>query len=282
MNAYEAREEQPIRIDVAGRALYTTPLTSGGLTVLQALASLPEKLYDDPLRRMHARLEALRLAWQDRLTLFGDPRFVKVPVEKLLSSESTRRAAARIHAAVEAGRALDLPERAGNASGTIHITAADAQGNMAALTLTHGDGFGACVTVPSLGLTLGHGMSRFEDTPGHPNAIGPRKRPLHNMCPVVVCEHGRPVLALGGTGGRRIPNAIFDVLTNVLVDGMTLAGALAAPRMNTLGGRQLILTPNWNPAGVERLRAIGFSPVNGSAADVKAVHLRQRSGATAC
>src|SRR5439155_1135034 len=83
-----------------------------------------------------------------------------------------------------------------------------------ALALMHGGSFGACVTVAGLGLTLGHGMSRFDPRPGHPNAPGPGKRPLHNMCPTVVLKDGRPVLALGGRGGRKIPNAVFEVLVH--------------------------------------------------------------------
>ena len=84
---------------------------------------------------------------------------------------------------------------------------------MAASTLTHGGNFGARVSVPGLGLTLGHGMSRFEPRPGHPNSPGPGKRPLHNMCPTIVLRDGQPVLALGARGGRQIPNAVFEALT---------------------------------------------------------------------
>src|SRR5207248_5858529 len=97
------------------------------------------------------------------------------------------------------------------AGGTIHLTAVDGTGMMVALTLTHGGGFGAQVTVDGLGLVLGHGMSRFEPRPGHPNSPGPNKRPLHNMCPTVALRDGKPALVLGGRGGRRIPNTVLGV-----------------------------------------------------------------------
>ena len=98
--------------------------------------------------------------------------------------------------------------------GTIHLSAADGAGNMAALTLTHGGGFGARVTVEGLGLILGHGMSRFDPRPGRANSPGPGKRPLHNMCPTIVVRDGEPVLAVGARGGRRIPNCVLNILLN--------------------------------------------------------------------
>src|SRR5256885_3059083 len=101
---------------------------------------------------------------------------------------------------------------------------------MVALTLTHGNSFGAMVTVDGLGLILGHGMSRFEPRPGHPNSPGPNKRPLHNMCPTVALRDGKPALVLGGRGGRRIPNTVLGVLLGRIGQGQTLARAVAAPR----------------------------------------------------
>ena len=89
--------------------------------------------------------------------------------------------------------------------GTVNLSCSDAAGNLVALTLTHGDSFGAQVTVPKLGLTLGHGMSRFDPRPGQPNSVAAGKRPLHNMCPTIVARNGTPVLALGAAGGKKIP-----------------------------------------------------------------------------
>jgi gamma-glutamyltranspeptidase/glutathione hydrolase len=60
--------------------------------------------------------------------------------------------------------------------------------------------------VDGLGLILGHGMSRFDFHPAHPNAPGPGKRPLNNMCPTVVLRDSTPFLALGAAGARTIVN----------------------------------------------------------------------------
>ena len=154
-------------------------------------------------------VEALRIAWGDRLRWFGDPKFVDVPVERLLSDKYAKESAQQIKKAIAEKRPVPVTTDGRTAGGTVNLSAVDAQGNMAVITLTHGDSFGARVTVDGLGLLLGHGMSRFEPAPGKLNSIAPGKRPLDNMCPSIVLKGGRPVVALGGVGGRRIPNASF-------------------------------------------------------------------------
>jgi gamma-glutamyltranspeptidase/glutathione hydrolase len=266
LRSHRALEVRPIRLAWGDFEICTAPLTAGGATSLQALAALRTLDYTG-LERDHARLESLRLAWRDRLELFGDG----VDPSEQLSAEYAASAARRLRVAVESHKPIEMPARRLTASGTIHISAADKFGNMVALTLTHGDGFGACVTVPGLGLILGHGMSRFADIPGHPNCIGPRKRPLHNMCPTAVLRKGIPVIALGATGGRRIPNAIYDVLCRLLLDLAGLRDAVAAPRQNTTGGMEVSLTQNWPPESAGYLRKLGFQVVTGPAASLHAV-----------
>src|SRR5206468_12606092 len=132
-----------------------------------------------------------------------------------------------------------------------------------ALTLTHGNLYGAGVTVDGLGLTLGHGMSRFEPQPGHPNSVAPGKRPLHNMCPTVVLRGGQPVFALGGAGGRKIPNSIFDVLTHFITVKASLDEAIAAPRLLTEGTLDLTLDNTWPSGDAEFLQTLGYTVKSG-------------------
>jgi gamma-glutamyltranspeptidase/glutathione hydrolase len=159
-----------------------------------------------------ARVEALRIAWTDRLQYLGDTTFGNVPIDRLLSAKYADECAERVRAALKSGKPVDGMSDRRPAGGTIHLCAADKTGMMVALTFTHGEAFGAQVTVDGLGLILGHGMSRFNPHPKHPNSPGPGKRPLHNMCPTMVLKEGTPVLAIGAVGGRRIPNTLFDVL----------------------------------------------------------------------
>ena len=121
--------------------------------------------------------------------------------------------------------------------------------------------------VQTRGLTLGHGMSRFDPRPNHPNSPGPGKRPLHNMCPTVAAHAGKPMMAVGGTGGVRIPNAIYRVLTQFLLRDATMEEALAAPRLFCTGTLEVTVEHWWPPAEKDYLKALGFNVGNEPAED---------------
>jgi gamma-glutamyltranspeptidase/glutathione hydrolase len=281
MGAYRAREVEPLQLSWNGFTVFTAPLTAGGLTVLEELAILKalnwHKLQPGP-STTHARLEALRLAWKDRLELLGDPEKAKVPLARLLSNGYAREQAKRIRAAVKAGKPLEIRIQYRSADGTTNLSAVDRHGNMIAMTFTHGGGFGAQVTVEGLGLTLGHGMSRFIPRPGHPNSPGPHKRPLHNMCPSLVTQKGAPLMAVGAAGGVKIPNTIFDILTGFVGARKTLEQAMAARRWHCMGRQEVALESGWPEAEAAYLNKLGFKVSSGSGANASAVSFDSRSG----
>ena len=139
------------------------------------------------------------------------------------------------------------------------------------MTLTHGGGFGARVTVDGLGLTLGHGISQFDVTPGHPNAPGPGKRPLHNMVPCIVTRDGQAILAVGGRGGRKIPNAVFSFLVEFALKNQSLAKSMAAPRIHTEGNLSVELEKNWPDKEQSKLSEFGYQVKTGSSATLSAI-----------
>jgi gamma-glutamyltranspeptidase/glutathione hydrolase len=228
--------------------------------VLEALAvanELERSGFSDN-QRVHARLEALRLAWKDHLDDCGDPDFVKVPVSKFLSKDYWREQAKRVKKAAADKKPIETRLKRHTDDGTNNLCVVDKEGNMVAVTLTHGGSFGAQVTVDGLGLTLGHGMSRFDPHPEHPNAPGPRKRPVHNMCPSLVLRDGRAVIAIGCAGGVRIPNCIYDVLTRYVFENASMETAVAAPRIHTTGTIDVALEPKWPTGSGDYLKALGF------------------------
>jgi gamma-glutamyltranspeptidase/glutathione hydrolase len=280
--AYKPDEVTPLALEWRGYTLHTPPPTAGGLTVLQALATLKalgwEKWNAAEPTTVQARVEALRIAWNDRLRLLGDPKHADVPVGKLLSEKYAGESADRVRAAVKAGKPADARGGDRPDGGTIHLNAVDASGLAVALTFTHGDAFGAQVTVDGLGLTLGHGMSRFDPRPGRPNSVGPGKRPLDNMCPTVVTKGGKPVLALGATGGRRIPNTVFDVLAYRLGEARELADAVKAPRVQTAGELALTLEAAWPAAVADHFKKVGYTVTAGPGATLSAVERDPATG----
>lgn len=261
MADYRAREVEPLELKWRGFTIHTAPLTAGGLTVLQALSILKmldwEKSSAGSIKTQ-AFVEALRIAWDDRLRLLGDAEKTKVPVQRLLSEGYAREMAARVREATKERTPLPLKTVSRTRSGTVHLNSVDGAGNLVALTLTHGGSFGACITVDGLGLILGHGMSRFDVQPAHPNAPGPGKRPLHNMCPTIVLRGGKPVLALGATGGRTIVNAVDNVLAQCAGMDASPDNAIAAPRIHTDGNLDLTVEATTPEADVEFLKSIGY------------------------
>lgn len=281
MADYQAREVAPLELNWNGFKVFTAPLTAGGLTVLEELSILKslrwEKLPAGPTST-HARLETLRVAWKDRLELLGDPEKVQVPVGRLLSADYARSAAERIQAAVKAKQPLPLQIEKHLQDGTTNISSVDRDGNLVAVTFTQGGGFGAQVTVDGLGLTLGHGMSRFNPRPGHPNSIAPHKRPLHNMCPSAVLHEDKPILAVGAAGGVKIPNTIFDILTQFVARGRSLEEAIASPRMLCTGTLDVALERAWPAAEQDYLKQVGFNVQTGIGANASAVSFERKTG----
>lgn len=278
--AYRPAEVKPLAVEWNGYTIHTPPPTAGGLTVLEAILVL--KAIDPDTKdwiAAQARVEALRLAWADRLDHLGDPNHADVPVKRLLSQAHAKTNANRVREAVRAKKPVEARTDGRPAGGTIHLTAADKSGMMAALTFTHGNAFGAQVTVDGLGLILGHGMSRFDPQPGRPNSPGPGKRPLHNMCPTVVTKGGVPVLALGATGGRKIVNTVFDVLAYRVGEGKPLADAVKAPRVHTEGDLSLLLEASWPAATADRLKEVGYAVKAGTGATLNAIERDPATGA---
>lgn len=270
---YKARLVRPAHLHWRGNDIHTASLTAGGFTSLQILKLLDAidwfGIAAEPAKA-HAELEAHRIAWHDRLTWFGDPDFVKIPLEKFLSNEYAKKQADRIHNAVRERRMVNVNAAARDHGGTCHLCAADHAGNLVSMTFTHGQGFGALVTVDGLGLTLGHGVSRFDADPNHPNSPGPGKRPLNNMCPTVVVHDGRPVLAIGGRGGRRIPNAIAGVLRRYAGEGLGMQKSVAAKRLHTEGDHAVTFEGARDDEAVQYLKSLGYSVKSGKVARVDA------------
>jgi gamma-glutamyltranspeptidase/glutathione hydrolase len=259
--AYQAREVVPYQIEWNGSTVLTAPLGAGGLSVLEGLAILKALKWDTlpaSPAATHARVEALRLVWKDRLELLGDPDFIKVPVQRLLSKDYARELAEKVEGAVKAQKPLSLDTNGLKQNETMSLSGVDRHGNLVALTMTHGNSYGAQVVIGELGLVLGHGMARFEPRPGHANSVAPGKRPLHNMCPSILVQNGRPVLAVGGAGGTKIPNAMFDFFAHYIGRGHTMEEALGAPRLNSTGTLTVELEKGWPKEDASYLKNVGY------------------------
>jgi len=118
---------------------------------------------------------------------------------------------------------------------TTHLTVCDAEGTTVAVTTTLMSSMGSRVLLPQSGILLNNGMMWFDPRPGTPNSIASGKRPLCNMLPIMLTEAGRPFLAGGASGGRRIMAAVFQLMTFIADFGMDVETAAHHPRIDVSG-----------------------------------------------
>jgi gamma-glutamyltranspeptidase/glutathione hydrolase len=173
-----------------------------------------------PVERKHLVVEALRRAYRDRALYLGDPAFVSMPIDRLLSPwyADGQRTSIRLDRAT---RSDDLPGIApdtGDGTNTTHFSVLDAAGNRVAATLSVNTWFGAAFIPPGTGVILNNEMDDFSIKVGTPNgfdllgteanAIAPGKRMLSSMSPGFV-ESPRGVAILGTPGGSRIISMVL-------------------------------------------------------------------------
>ncbi len=118
---------------------------------------------------------------------------------------------------------------------TTHLTVCDAEGTLVAMTTTLLSSMGSRVVLPGTGVLMNNGVMWFDPAPNRPNSVAPGKRPLTNMCPVIVREGDDPVLALGASGGRRILAAVAQTLLFVEGFGLDPTAAAHHPRIDVSG-----------------------------------------------
>ena len=215
--------------------LYGPILPNGCLTSLQILQMLDcfEPVADNSVEYWHRWAEVLKLAWRDRLRYLGDPDFAAVPFARLLSREY---AAGRVETLRQRPERVDfeswglssqtLPE-------TLHVSTADAEGNVVAVTISQGGNLGSGVVVDGTGIVLGHGMNRLDPRPGGVNSVAPYKRPLNNVAPMIIRMADRDV-ATGLPGGRKIISVGAQLAQRVVDFGAGAKGAAAAPRLHVV------------------------------------------------
>lgn len=140
---------------------------------------------------------------------------------------------------------------------TTHITACDADGTMIAVTTTLLSSMGSRVVLPSTGILMNNGVMWFDPRPGQPNSIGPGKRPLTNMFPIILRDGAKPWIAAGASGGRRIMAAVLQLVLFVAEFGMTPAEAAHQPRIDVSGPDRVTADQRLPPEIIRALEADG-------------------------
>jgi gamma-glutamyltranspeptidase/glutathione hydrolase len=249
---YLTRVEAPVSLNYRDIEVFKCGPWTQGPVLLQQLSLLGA--YDLPAmghnstEYVHLLVEVAKLAFADREEYYGDPLFVDVPLERLLSEAyaASRRLLIdpdRASGDLRPGAAREqdsVPEDAARVGfhvspthgDTTHLDAADAMGNMISATPS-GGWFQASPVVPAVGFPLGTRAQQFSLEPGRPNSLAPGKRPRATLTPSIAFRNGRPWMAFGTPGGDYQDQWSLQFLLNVVEFGMGLQEALDAPTFHT-------------------------------------------------
>jgi gamma-glutamyltranspeptidase/glutathione hydrolase len=247
--------EQPIAVDYHGLSVLKAGPWSQAPVFLQQLRLLEGFDLADmghaSAEYVHTVTECAKLAFADREAWYGDPEFVDVPLDTLLSREyaDERRAlvgdasSSELRPGSPGGREPRLAEPVGGVAitpgvgeptrgDTVHLDVVDRWGNMVAATPSGGWLHGAPV-IPELGFCLGTRAQMFWLEEGLPNSLEPRKRPRTTLSPTLVARDGEPYLALGTPGGDQQDQWTLQVLLGHVHFGLDLQAAIDAPNHHT-------------------------------------------------
>jgi gamma-glutamyltranspeptidase/glutathione hydrolase len=228
------------------------PVTVEILNVLEG-DDFPALGWNSP-RYLQCLASAMHLGFRDRMDLLGDPDFVDVPIERLLSKDYAAELRRRID-----GRRTPETVAAGTLppSETTHTSVMDEHGNAAAIT--HSLGLSSGVVTPGLGFQHNCHMIMFDPTPGRRNSIAPGKRPITGGGPVLFMRRGAPWLLIGSPAGARKVTALIQATVNLLDFGMTTQEAVSVERIHVEDEPDVIIVePHFDPAVCMGLAELGF------------------------
>ena len=258
LRGYDVVPREPTHVGFRGLDVYgMAPSSSGGSTVGEALRIIQRRTGPDTgrIKELHTYLEASALAFADRNRWVGDPAYVRVPTDQLLSPAYAPQRACLI----QPDSTLPRPVAPGTPDGsygtpcakagvaqvreqheglsTTNLTVTDKQGNIVEYTLTIEQTGGSGIVVPHRGFLLNNEMTDFNFVPTQgddldPNLPAPGKRPRSSISPTIVLRDGEPFLALGSPGGATIITTVLQILIDRVDLGLTLPQAIADPRIS--------------------------------------------------
>jgi gamma-glutamyltranspeptidase / glutathione hydrolase len=233
---------EPIKTDYRGYDVVEMPPNNQGLAALIALNivegyPLSEMGHNSP-QYLHYLIEAMKLALADARDTIADTS-EGLALDYVLSKEYAKHQ----RTLISAQRAKPAVTRSVDSEpgDTVYVVAVDEQGNAVSMISSLFKAFGSGITVPETGLVLQNRASAFNLDPGHPNSLGPSKRPFHTIMPAMITCDNHPWVCFGVVGGSMQPQGHLQVVCNLVDFDMDPQSALDAPRFRVLDDGQLIL-----------------------------------------
>lgn len=240
--AFRAEWVEPLRAAYRDVTVCQMPPSTQGLTALQLLKLVEgfdvSAWHDSGADYFHHLAEAVKLAFADRDAWLADPRFVDVPVERLLADDYLARRRGLIDARwaheigrVEPGIPFHGSARRGAGGGdTVYLCAVDGEGGVASAIQSLFKDFGSMAYGGGTGIVLQNRGAAFSLDDSAANRLEPGKRPFHTLIPAMLLRDGRPYLAFGTMGGNGQPQTHAALVTRLVDFGYDVQQAIEAPR----------------------------------------------------
>ena len=253
---------EPIATDYRGVRVFEHPPNAQGLIALLALNvaenfPLGNMSWDDP-ERLHALIEATKLAFAHGTDAIADPDHADLPIDERLDKSYAADLYARI-----GDRAIANPGTRPSEGGTVYVSAVDEGGNVASVIESIFHPFGSGVTVGETGVLLQNRGALFSLDPEGPNALAPNKRSYHTILPAMAFMNDRPWLSFGMVGGFMQPQGHLQLLSNLIDHGMTPQAAIDAPRFRVFERDRIALEPEIAESTRSALSSRGHTLIEG-------------------
>ena len=247
-----------ISVPFYGYEVHEIPPNGQGIAALMALGILREfggidGLDPDSAESIHLQIEAMKLSFADLHRYVSDPATMEFDASALIEAEYLRSRSRLIRREVAGLPSHGIPKP----SGTVYLTAADAAGRMVSFIQSNYMGFGSGIVVPGTGISLQNRGNCFRLEQGHPNSVGPRKRPFQTIIPGFVTKDGKPLMSFGVMGGAMQAQGHVQMAIRVLLHGHNPQAASDAPRWQVMEDGTIAVESTMSPDVVTALQSLG-------------------------
>ena len=248
--------------DYRGYTVHEIPPNGQGIVCLIALGILEHfdiaGLSVDGPDSTHLQIEAVKLAFADAYRYVADPKYMEITPAQMLDRDYLKSRSKLI----DIKRAQDFGHGTPPRGGTVYLNAADASEMMVSMIQSNFSGFGSGVVVPGTGISLQNRGSGFVLQKGHPNEVGPGKRPFHTIIPGFVTKDGDAVMTLGLMGGSMQPQGHTQLMVRMADYGQNPQAAIDAPRFRIAQGMEINFEPEFSEKTLADLAGRGHKVVS--------------------
>ncbi len=252
---------EPVSQDYRDVRLHEIPPNGQGLAALIALGVLEYHdvagLPVDSVDSVHLQAEAMKVGWSEAERHLGDIDHMALSPGDFLEPGFLKARAG----AIDPKRAAPLCSHLPTSPDTVYLTAADADGRMVSFIQSNYVGFGSGIVVPGTGIALQNRGYGFTLEAGHPNEVGPRKRPFHTIIPAFLTRGGEAAMSFGVMGGQMQAQGHVQMVVRVRDYGQNPQAASDAPRWRVREDGALLLERGFGPQVIEGLRERGHEVV---------------------